>query len=170
MSKYKIFSRFPFLTLLIIIIICTIFLSLPIINHNNKIYAQTPQTFTIAILPDTQMYTQSFPEIFTSQTQWIKDHKDSNNIAFVLHEGDITNLNQIFEWQNANNSLSILDGQLPYILNIGNHDFGDAWCRTRDTTLFNTYFPVTRFENLPTFGDIFETGKMDNSYHLFSAG
>ena len=26
--------------------------------------------FTLAILPDTQIYTESYPEIFTIQTQW----------------------------------------------------------------------------------------------------
>ena len=66
--------------------------------------------------------------------------------------------------------------------------FSTAWCRThshlgttiwarsgkasnRDTTLFNTYFGVSRYSNLPTFGGVFpDEGTMDNSYHLFSAG
>ena len=45
--------------------------------------------FTIIALPDTQHYSESFPAIFTSQTQWIVDNKEARNIVFVTHEGDI---------------------------------------------------------------------------------
>ena len=44
-------------------------------------------------MPDTQHYSESFPAIFTSQTQWIVDNKDARNIVFVTHEGDIVNQN-----------------------------------------------------------------------------
>ena len=130
----------------------------------------SPSRFTIAVLPDTQFYAASHPEIFTSQTQWIADQKDLNNIVFVLHEGDIINetkskQKQSGEWQNASESVSVLDGVVPYALAVGNHD------KSRDdTSEFNTYFPVGRYEDLPTFGGVFELGKLDNSFHLFSAG
>ena len=43
----------------------------------------------IVLLPDTQYYTSAtsggLPEMFTAQTRWIADHKDDQNIAFVLH-------------------------------------------------------------------------------------
>ncbi len=53
--------------------------------------AASPLPFTIVALPDTQNYSQSYPQIFTSQTQWILSNQASQNIAFVAHEGDITN-------------------------------------------------------------------------------
>ncbi len=50
--------------------------------------------FTIVALPDTQHYSEAFPGIFKSQTQWIVDNKDSRNIVFVTHEGDIVKQQQ----------------------------------------------------------------------------
>ncbi len=133
--------------------------------------AAGPEPFTIAILPDTQVYAESFPAIFTSQTQWIADNAVLENIVFVLHEGDITDDNVAGQWTNANTSLSVLDGMVPYALALGNHDLGtNGSADTRDSTLFNTYFPVSRFSSLPTFGGVYEAGKLDNSFHLFTAG
>ena len=130
----------------------------------------TPETFTIAVLPDTQHYSQSYPAIFTSQTQWIANQKAQHNIVFVLHEGDITNNNNATQWGNVDASLSLLDGIVPYALALGNHDMGPGGSANNRDTMLNTYFPVSRFQNLPTFGGVYEPGKLDNSYHLFDAG
>ncbi len=40
----------------------------------------------------------------------------------------------------------------------------------RDVSLFNQYFPVSRFDSLPQFGGVYEPGHMENSYHYFAAG
>ena len=45
------------------------------------------QNFSIVVLPDTQFYSESYPGIFTNQTQWIVDNKDRLNIKFVIHVG-----------------------------------------------------------------------------------
>lgn len=118
--------------------------------------------FTIAILPDTQYYTESFPEIFTSQTEWIASERSKQNIAFVLHEGDVTNHNTPQEWRKALQSMKVLDGKVPYAIVPGNHD--------KDYVLFNQYFPVSRYSNLPTFGGTFQPNELEDNYHLFSAG
>jgi hypothetical protein len=128
--------------------------------------------FSIIVLPDTQNYSTTHPEIATSQTQWIVDNKDNFNIAFVLHEGDFTNYNSITEWDNADASMSVLDGNVPYVVVVGNHDdtgTGGA-ADVRDVSLFNQYFPVSRFDSLPQFGGVYEPGRMENSYHYFTAG
>ncbi|MEW6201165.1 MAG: metallophosphoesterase [bacterium] len=122
--------------------------------------------FTLIALPDTQYYSESYPTLFTTITQWIVDNKSEKNIVFVLHEGDITDDNTEDQWTNASSSMGVLDGVVPYALSIGNHDIG----ANRNTTLFNKYFPVSRYQNLPTFGGIYETDKLDNSFHFFSAG
>src|SRR5690349_1355683 len=49
----------------------------------------TPGSWTLAILPDTQHYAQSYPQHFTAQTQFLVNNKESLNIQYVLHEGDI---------------------------------------------------------------------------------
>lgn len=130
------------------------------------------QPFTIIALPDSQYYTReangATRDIFTAQTQWIVDHKDDSNIVFVLHEGDITDGNSAPEWMNARTSIGLLDGVVPYALAVGNHD--GLYTSQSDTALFNQYFPLSRFQNLPTFGGVFESNRMDNCYHLFSVG
>ena len=129
-----------------------------------------PTPFTLAILPDTQIYAESFPHIFTAQTQWIARNRDERNIVFTLHEGDITNGNTEPQWRNAAESMSVLDGVVPYAIVMGNHDMGPGGaCEVRDSPLFNEYFPVSRFESLPTFGGTFEAGKLENTYHRFEA-
>jgi len=130
------------------------------------------QPFTIVALPDTQYYTREINgatrDIFTAQTQWIVNHKNDSNIVLVLHEGDITDGNSAPEWTNARTSMSLLDGVVPYALAVGNHDgLGGS---QNQTALFNQFFPLSRFQNLPTFGGVFESNRMDNCYHLFSAG
>ena len=130
-------------------------------------------SWTLAILPDTQVYAQSYPQHFDAQTQWIVDHAESHNIRYVLHEGDITNLNTSGQWDNAFSSISKLDGVVPYALAPGNHDYGpNGNGGTRDS-LFNSsqYFGAGSFyANQPSIGGFFEPGKTDNSWHTFSAG
>ena len=36
--------------------------------------------------------------------------------------------------------------------------------------MINDYFPVSNYTNWPTFGGTFEPNRIENSYHLFSAG
>jgi hypothetical protein len=126
--------------------------------------------FTLAILPDTQYYAASryggLPEMFTSQTRWIVEHRDEFNIVFVLHEGDATEYNTYPEWLRVKASLDVLEGEVPYALAVGNHD-GLTW--RSQTALLNLVFPVAEAMKQPTFGRTFE-GQRDNCYHRFQAG
>ena len=124
------------------------------------------RTFTLIILPDTQIYSQGYPEIFTAQTEWIVDNKEELNIAFVLHVGDVVDdSTDPTQWENADKSMSVLDDRVPYSIAIGNHD--QIW---PDTTAFNSVFNISRYEDLPSFGGTFEPDKMENCYHFFTAG
>ena len=123
--------------------------------------------FSVVLIPDTQIYAQSYPAIFTGQTQWIVNNKDNFNIAFVLHEGDLTNDNTVAEWDNVDTSMSILDGNVPYFIAAGNHGMG---ADGRDTTLLNQYFPVSRFNTLLSFGDVYEPDHIENGYYYFTVG
>ena len=118
--------------------------------------------FTIIALPDTQHYSDQFPAIFTSQTQWIVNNKSLRNIVFVTHEGDIVeHYNDDSEWTAANVSMSLLDGVVPYGMGPGNHDV--------PTTKFNQIFPYQRYDTQPWYGGHYGTTN-DNNYQLFSAG
>ena len=129
-----------------------------------------PGSWTLVLLPDTQVYAQSYPDLFMDQTRWILENRVRHNIKYVLHLGDITNNNLTNQWANAQAALSLLDGVVPYALVPGNHDYGPNGGTADRTTFLNDYFPVSNFESWPTFGGVKEPGRMDNSYHLFSAG
>jgi hypothetical protein len=116
--------------------------------------------FTIIVLPDTQHYSESYPQIFANQTAWILGQVSNLNIVFVIHEGDLVeNPNSDIEWQRANASMSVLDGRVPYSVLPGNHDQSDA---------YNQYFNPERFANYPWYGGNYSGNK--NNYQLFSAG
>jgi hypothetical protein len=84
---------------------------------------QAPDNFCVIALADTQSYSQSYPEIFDSQTQWIADNVADLNIKFVIHQGDIGNNSDVsIQWQRANHSLSILEGEVPWAVLPENHD------------------------------------------------
>ena len=131
-----------------------------------------PGSFTIAVLPDTQHYSEEFPSTFLAQTNWIAENQQARNIASVIHLGDITNHSTPYEWKNAVKALSVLDGKVPYFLTTGNHDYSEGGqCKDRKT-LLHRYFPVSRYRDLPTFGGVYdrEPGHLENSFHLFDAG
>jgi len=122
--------------------------------------------FTIVVLPDTQYYSQLYPEIYVSQTQWIVDNKDDLNIVFVSHVGDIVQNDDIdeAEWQAADTAMSMLDDVVPYGILPGNHDMqvgGTA-------KFYEQYFPASRFEHHSWWGGSFDNNRYN--YQLFSAG
>ena len=57
--------------------------------------------------------------------------------------------------------MCLLDGVVPYGIAPGNHDL--------PTTLFNWFFPFTRFAGEPWYGGHFADSN-DNSFQLFSVG
>jgi hypothetical protein len=140
--------------------------------------------FSIIALPDTQIYSHDRPEwrkssrkeIFTQQTTWVVQNYKERNIKFVLHMGDIVHLpDKPYQWDNANKAMGLLDGIVPTCFAVGNHDF-DSCDAARDTSMFNTIFPYSRYDAHPWYG-----GRMkhdgyaphdnyDNSYHFFSGG
>lgn len=129
-------------------------------------------SFTIAVLPDTQSYSEKFPEQYTAQTRWIAENCKDRNIACVLHLGDITNRNSPPEWENAVAAMEQLDDVVPYFLVPGNHDYSaNGSCQDRSCGLTKA-FPVEKFRDLPTFGGVYdrEPDRLENSFHLFSAG
>ena len=132
-----------------------------------------PRSWTLAILPDTQFYAKSYPDIFNAQMQFLADNKMSLNVAYVLHEGDITHNNVPGQWANASKAFQILeDADLPYSLVPGNHDYGLNGKASDRTTDMADYFTVSRLAAQPTFGGAYpgEPDSPHNSYSLFSAG
>lgn len=138
------------------------------------------QKFTLAVLPDTQVEVGDKPEMFMSQMNWIVAKKDSLNIPFVLHVGDVVNFNNGVHYIRANEGFKLLDdAKIPYAISLGNHDTdavgensgsaapGKTNTNLRITGKFNAYHPVSKF--IAQKGR-FEECKSDNAYYTFNAG
>ena len=129
-----------------------------------------PNAYTIAVLPDTQDYTDNAARIptFERMTQWLADNAEAKNIQFVMNVGDMTQHNVASEWAVAQQAYNILDGVIPYAVVPGNHDQGGG--AAEFSSLISQYFPPEKFsaENGGTLGGVYE-GDMSNSWHTFEA-
>ena len=103
-----------------------------------------PGAWTLVVFPDTQYYVDHTrripptPEVFRAMSEWVVAQKEARNIGMVLHVGDIVDNNTPEEWAMARDVLSPLNGEVPYVLATGNHEYtGNA--RLRETS-FNAYF------------------------------
>lgn len=128
--------------------------------------------FTIVMLPDTQRYSENRPDLFFSQTEWIRKNRDKENIVFVTHVGDLVQnrSKKPSEWKTADEAMAVLDGVVPYGVAIGNHDYdSDDGVKKGLATMYLQHFnPERRFKGRPGYGGASPNGL--NSYHLLSAG
>ncbi len=132
--------------------------------------ADSNEVFTLVLLPDTQFYSEKFPETYVAQTMWIRERVKADNFKFVVGLGDIVqNAHVEKEWLNAYEASHILDGVVPYSSVPGNHDLVTKdKVITRDSTLFNKYFGFSRYEREPWYGGHWGASN-DNNYCRFQA-
>src|SRR6185437_17676 len=130
----------------------------------------TAPDFSVVVLPDTQFYSESHPDIFDDQTQWIVNNQANYNIQFVLGVGDIVNVaDQPVQWQNADAAVMLLDrANIPYVLPLGNHDYDHFDPQSRGTTAFNTYFGPSRYAQYSWYKGGYPSGTNDNFYAEFT--
>lgn len=129
--------------------------------------------FTVIGLPDPQEYSRNRPDIFLNQTRWIKENVDSLNIKFVLQPGDIVDSGKsVTQWNVADRSMGELDGIVPYLVSLGDHDYDSGGILTpgvRSTINFNKYMGINRFNNYDWFGGNFPENGAENVYGYFSS-
>jgi hypothetical protein len=144
--------------------------------------AMAAAPFSIAVLPDTQFYSQSFPATFDAQTQWILDNRVSQNIAFVAQLGDIVQSGEsgsnqnLTQWQRADAAMDRLDGNLstapdgilPYTAVLGNHDYRVVSDKTSGTTRYQEFFGPSRYRGRSWYLE--ESGLVGAHAQIFSAG
>jgi hypothetical protein len=133
--------------------------------------AQTSGDFTVVALPDTQIYSKSYPQIYRAQTQWIADNASTLNIRLVLGLGDIVDGGgELYQWENADSAMRLIDGRVPYMLAIGNHDYdrNDPASRTASTKNFNTYFGPSRYSGQSWYKGSYPPGSNENFYGIHS--
>jgi hypothetical protein len=129
------------------------------------------QTFTVVGLPDTQRYSELYPAIYQSQTQWIAAQAAARSIRYVSHYGDVVQHgDSLAEWHNADVAMATLDAAgIPYGVTAGNHDItpsgvaGSSYIPAN----FRTYFGAQRFAGKPWYRGDSPSGM--SSYQLFDA-
>jgi len=122
--------------------------------------------WSLLVIPDTQNYVDKNRQYkaplsnMADAFDWIVLIADDLNIKMVQGLGDITqSRTNDLEWEYASEIWYKLEGKVPFVLNIGNHD---------GETKFKHYFPESRFVNEPWWGGNFNG--VVNSYQLMTIG
>ena len=143
------------------------------VTDNVRARVASDSAYTIAVLPDTQVYTYSgeLDQTFNRMTEWLVDNKDSHRIEFVVHVGDLQQNNDIpEEWDIVTEAMDTLEGNIPYSILAGNHDGSGT---NLDNTWLNQYFSAVDLAsaNPLTFGAGYdqEPDSGANSYSTFTA-
>lgn len=134
---------------------------------------QPSDPFTVIVLPDTQNYSELYPETYLNQAQWIADNAEKENVRFVIHLGDIVqNSEAVEEWKLADRAHQVFDKAeppVPYSVVPGNHDVvHEGEVTTWKTDLFDEYFGPHRFEGRDWYGG--GMGGSNSSNYCFFEG
>lgn len=144
--------------------------------------ATVDPTFSIAVMPDTQQEVlRNRDGRFLERSKWLVTNKSKLDLRFVTHTGDVVNWDtpDHSQYARARAALAPLKAAgIPYSLSVGNHDtaavcVGGSACNVhrttrlmRDTSTFNRYLN----DQAADLGGAYEPGRVDNTYHLFTAG
>ena len=130
------------------------------------------ETFSVIGLPDTQKYSQLYPEIFLAQTQWIVENRKQLDLAFVSHYGDLvqhgTGSLALQEYQNAEAAMTLLrEADVPHGVVAGNHDVLESGStgQTYDDSNYLHYFGPQWYGERDWFGGASPSGL--STYQLF---
>ena len=126
-------------------------------------------SWSMVVIPDPQTYVKfgRNQPLFELMTAWIGENIDHLNIKMVLCVGDLVEQNEIInpdgksgnqpsklQWESVSRAFERLDGRVPYITALGNHDYGYKSIENRKSN-FNKYFPVDKnFQNMKILRDV----------------
>lgn len=130
----------------------------------------TDYAYSFAVVGDTQTVVWNDVQNNTNNLSKIYDYilanKDEKKIKYVFGLGDITDKNDVREWERAQREISKLDGEIPYLLNRGNHD----GVYQNDNVSFTRYMGTDDYCKQFESGGYFKEGNIDNSWIKFSVG
>jgi len=123
---------------------------------------ESSDSWSIILLPDPQTYSKfgRNQPVFELMTSWISENINPLNIKMVLCTGDLVEQNEYInpdgvsgnqpsksQWESVARAFGRLDGRVPYVTALGNHDYGYKSIENR-TSNFNKHFPVDKnFKN-----------------------
>lgn len=86
--------------------------------------AQEDGSVCVVWMSDTQHYSYGHPEIWPVMTDWIAQNKETHNIRYVFHTGDVVHTpGAALQWKRAADALRTLrNAEIPYLIAAGNHD------------------------------------------------
>jgi len=113
--------------------------------------------YSFAVIGDTQIVTEGFPDKFPMIYDWLLENKETHNIQFMIGLGDITNSATYKEYTLAKNQISRLNGVIPYSIIRGNHDYS-----------FNDYFGLS--SAFASQVDGYYGSSLENTYKVFTVG
>lgn len=132
--------------------------------YDNPPRVSESDAWTIVVLPDTQDYTESYPEILAHQVDWILAQREVLDIRFVAHLGDIVQRDTPVQWEVAQAQLGRLSGHVPFCLPPGNHDlYGGG---ERRSSLIDEYFTWSALGESHERGGQFDPASIWNTYHV----
>ena len=127
-----------------------------------------PQSWTMVVVPDVQTYIKQIENqgIMDMMLAWIVRRREEMNIQQVLFTGDLVYSNSHGyvdqpagmrfyrsgrlrdligeeQWKAFSRIMTRLDGEVPYVLSTGNHDYGVGSAENRNS-YFDKYFPTDR--------------------------
>lgn len=115
-------------------------------------------SWSLILFPDVQSYVKFDynQPILDLMVLWTLNNAEALNTRVVLCTGDLVEQNNLFnpngrvanqtglaQWRAVSSAFGRLDGQLPYILTTGNHDYGIVNAENRFTH-FDSFFPADK--------------------------
>ena len=138
--------------------------------------AVTDYAYSFAVIGDTQIVTENDikkgEDNLSKIYDWILANQESKNIQFVLGLGDITDNNNIAEWEHALSQISKLDGKIPYSLVRGNHDLiGYGTAEDKNADYMTQYLGTEAYRNMINkTGDFYDDDNIASSYSTLTVG
>ena len=149
---------------------------------------ENANSWTMVVVPDVQGYSKLRRNygIMEIMNAWIVENRDAMKISQVLFTGDLTNRNDLEvvepnrndlmsdeQWKAFSRAVERLDGEVPYILCTGNHDYGKRSAENRNS-FFSKYFPtdrnpLTRRQLVSCNSNAFGITTLENAAYEFTA-
>ena len=119
---------------------------------------ENPDSWTMVVIPDVQAYIKRRCNhgILDIMNAWMVTNRETLRIQEVLFTGDLVDRNDYLrvihnntdliaaeQWKALSRLMERLDGELPYVVCTGNHDYGRASAENRKSH-FNEFFPTDR--------------------------